>query len=136
MGKLLKIVGVIAVLLIVPKIVSNVMGMDEKSQTKKQMMKLVSDVSSNLPKEVGPGVTLTGVEFENNVFRNNYTLEEAAHFDLSQKAKYETNALELVCLGAIKEFSKKGVIFEYRYKYTDTGGVKTFDIAVPPSDCS
>jgi hypothetical protein len=136
MGRLVKWIAVIAILVAVPKIVQKIMGLDEQSQTKKHMAALVRDVRAKLPLDVGQGITFTTVEFENNTLRNTYVVDEGATFDPSRKGQYEKSAVTQVCTGPYKEVSKRGVTVEFRYKYKDRGFDSTLDINMPPSKCT
>lgn len=136
MGKIIKVIAVIAILIAVPKLIQKVMGMDEKSQTKKHVAALVGDIRAKLPIAVGQGISFTAVEFENNTFRNTYVVDEGATFDPSQKSQYEKSAVTQVCDGPYKELSKRGVTVEFRYEYKEQGLDSTLDITLPPSKCA
>lgn len=136
MGKLVKIVAAIAILIAVPKIIQKAMGLDEASQTRKHMAAIVSEMKTKLPIEVGPGVTFTAVEFEKTTLRNTYVVDESANFDSSRKSDYEKTAVRQVCDGAFKELSKRGITVEFRYKFRELGVDRTLDITLPPSKCT
>lgn len=136
MGKLFKFIAAVVIIISVPKIIQNVMGLDEKSQTKKHMAQVVRDLKSKLPMEVAPGVTLTDVEYENSTLRNIYVIDDSANFDPAQKSQYERNAKTQACAGPFKELGKRGITVEFRYKYKEQGFDSTMNIALPPSTCS
>jgi hypothetical protein len=136
MGKLIKVIAGIAILVVGPKIVQKAMGWDEQSQTKKLMATLIQETRAKLPVDQGQGITLTAVDFENKTFRNTYVVGESSPFSPSLKSQYEKAAVTQVCNGPYKELTTRGITVEFRYKYKEQGFDSTLDISLPPSKCA
>lgn len=136
MGKFAKFIAALVIIISVPKIIQNVMGLDEKSQTKKHMAKVVEDIKTKLPMEVAQGLTFTDVEYEGNTLRSIYVIDDNANFDPTMRSQYERNAKVQACNGPFKELGKRGITVEYRYKYKDQGLDSTMTISLPPSTCT
>nr|WP_295776452.1 hypothetical protein [Rhodoferax sp.] len=135
MQRFLKIIAVLAILYFVPKVVMKVMGKDEATVTKKAIAEAMRATNAQLPKLVAPGITMNQVEFQNNIYRLNYDIDNTAAFNLNQRSTYEANAVAMTCMGAMKELSKRGVIFEYQYNYVENGSKKILTLTVAPNKC-
>lgn len=135
MGKLLKIVGVVAVLLVGWKITQKVASNQLDSSADAQVKEAVAAVNAQLPKDLGSGVTLTRAEVVGKTIRNTYTIAPGAPFDPNNLAALEATAVEQVC-SAMAPMGKQGYTVDYRYEYTDAGSAKSLDISVPPSKCT
>ncbi len=135
MQRFLKIIAVLAILYFVPKVVMKVMGKDEATVTKKAIAEAMQATNAQLPKLVAPGITMNQVEFQNNIYRLNYDIDNTAAFNLNQRSTYEANAVAMTCMGAMKELSKRGVIFEYQYNYVENGSKKILTLTVAPNKC-
>ena len=126
----LKIIAVIAILLIVPKVVSSLMGTRNESPSGKaaisnsQAQALASaqieKLHAELPKTVATGVTLTDVAMIGNVVRYSYRLDASSGFDADHRDQYENNMIAMVCHGSMRELLDHGMQVSFRTTVVDS----------------
>jgi uncharacterized membrane protein len=135
MSKFLKIVGVVAILVIVPRIIMTLMAPEGSgSDSKSQIVSMVKEMNSALPKDLGAGTTLSKVDFDGNTVKYFYVLDASSSFAISQKGNYESNLLNLAC-GTMKEILKQGVSITFNTTYVDSGASNTFETVIAPGRC-
>ena len=136
MQKLLKIVAVIAILIVVPKIIQKVMFSESKSDVSKQMEKIVNEANKDLPKKIDAVTTLTKAEFDGGVYRVNYTMDPGINIDPSKKDLFKSVAVKQICAGDMKTMLEKNVTIEYLYTFNPDGGAdQKMSLPIPPDSC-
>jgi hypothetical protein len=134
MNKVVKIIGVIAIVIIVPKTIMKVMGPKQPTPNS-EIAFFVKETNAQLPKSIGPGVILSKVESDGKVVRYFYVLSEASGFVPSQKDKYEANLLSIAC-GPAKVILKHGATIAYHTQYSgSSSGEGSFETLVKLSQC-
>ncbi|GAA0723792.1 hypothetical protein [Dokdonella soli] len=133
MGKVFKIIGVVLILILVPKIIMKVMGPKE-SGPNSQIDSMVKEINANLPKDLGSGATLTKADFDGRALRYFYTLDTRSGFTIDQKDKYEGNLRNIAC-GSMKPVLDQGFNVDFQTTYSESGTPKSFDTSIQPSKC-
>ncbi len=136
MNKFLKIAGVVAIIILVPKLIMKVMGPKNgpmsNSETMQVLAKQAAEMNSKGPQRIDPQTTLTRVEVDGAKYRVHYTMDASAGMSEDKREIYQEAAKRQVCAMPIKDLSKSGVIFEYVYTY---GNAQNMVLSVPTSTC-
>jgi hypothetical protein len=137
MNRFLKIVAALAILYFVPKIIQHVMLPRPGTIGNDQVVTMVKEINSKLPKSLGSGTTLRKVEYQaSSGLEFFYMLDESAHFDISQKDRVAGGFTTFVCQGPMKEFVKQGIAITFHTTYPDSGETKSFDTPVHAGQCT
>jgi hypothetical protein len=137
LGKLLKIIVAIAIVVAIPKIIIKVFFTESKSEIAKHMTDLAAKENQGVPKKIDEATTLTKVEFDKDlgVFRTHYTVAPDIYIDQKKEDFIRETTLVRVCGGAVKEILKKNVTIEYLYAFNAGGIVKTVPIVIKLDAC-
>lgn len=134
MSKILKVIGVLAILFLMPKLIQKLVG-PRSANASESIARSVSEMNAKLPQAVGAGTTLTRAEFDGAAVRYFYTLGPGSGFDAAKKDQYEGNMVSFVCGGYMKEVLNKGVAVVFHTTYTVSGVEQSFDTEVRPGRC-
>ncbi|MFZ6871424.1 hypothetical protein ACO0LF_05070 [Undibacterium sp. Di27W] len=136
MSKVVKVIGVIAILIFVPKIVQKVMFRENVDQL---MIAATAKANQELPKKIDNVTTATKVEYDpgSKTYRINYTMDQGFNIDPGKHDFFKSTAISQICGGPMKIMLDKKVTVEYLYTYSPDGRAdQTMRIAVPPNSCA
>ncbi|MFZ6741641.1 hypothetical protein ACO0LC_00265 [Undibacterium sp. JH2W] len=136
MSKVVKVIGVIAILIFVPKVVQKVMFRENVDQL---MAAATAKANQDLPKKIDNVTTATKVEYDagSKIYRINYTMDRGFSIDPGKVDFFKSTAISQICGGSMKIILEKKVTIEYLYTYNPDGGAdQTMRIAVPPNSCA
>ena len=136
MNKVFKYILVGVAVISVSKVIGKVMGVGDKPDTRATLTKLVTDLNTQLPKDIDSTTRATRVELIGNTVRYNYSLIPVVDINAEQKSAFESAAIKQVCNGDMKVFSKEGITMEFMYSYVSSSGGKDMLISVPPHKCT
>lgn len=138
MNKGLKILGVIAILILGPKLVTKIMAPDQpplERVSDATLQGVVASMNAELPKDLGGGTTIEKVSFADKAFRFHYTHAPSSPFRIEDKAAYESRMVTTACT-SMKIYFQQGLNVEYETTYTDQGVVKQFVTTIQRAQCS
>lgn len=138
MGKSVKIIAAIIILIAVPKIIQSVMLKESRSGIAKQMTKVAREVNGELPKRIDSITTVTKAEFDTTTFtyRVYYTMNPGYKLKKSELASIQADAVGQICSGSMKLFLEKNITVEYLYTFNPDGGAdQEASFTVPPTSC-